>query len=58
MERYIFGMVISIGLIIAGLSGQFVLRGTDSSSALAVAGFFFLIFDIVRMIIAKIRGQI
>ena len=42
----IFGLFVSIGLIIGGLSGEWVLRGTESSSALVVVGFLFLIWDI------------
>ena len=47
----IFSLLISVGLIIAGLSGNFVLRGTNSSTALVVAGIIFLIIDIVRIAI-------
>ena len=46
----IIGLLISIGLIIAGFSGEFVLRGTDSSIALIIAGVVFLIFDIVGIV--------
>ncbi|MDR2037646.1 MAG: DUF805 domain-containing protein [Bacteroidales bacterium] len=42
----IFGLFVSIFLIIGGLSGEMVLRGTDSSTALVVAGFVFLVLDI------------
>ena len=42
----IFGLFVSIALIIGGLSGEWVLRGTDSSAALVVVGFLFLIWDI------------
>ena len=45
----IFGLFVSIGLIIGGLSGEFVLRGTESSSALIVVGFLFLIWDIIAI---------
>lgn len=45
----IIGIVISIGLIIAGLSGEFVLRGTNSSIALVLAGAGFLIYDIWKL---------
>ena len=45
----IIGIVISIGLIIAGLSGDFVLRGTNSSIALVLAGAVFLIYDIFKL---------
>ena len=49
----IFGMLISVGLIFGGLSGRMVLRGTDSSPALVVAGFAFLVWDIISMIRKK-----
>lgn len=45
----IIGIVISIGLIIAGLSGEFVLRGTNSSIALVFVGAGFLIYDILKL---------
>jgi uncharacterized membrane protein YfcA len=45
----IFGLFVSIGLIIGGLSGQFVLRGTESSTALVVVGCLFLIWDIYSL---------
>ena len=43
----IVGLIISIFLIIGGLSGGLVLRGTDSSGALVVVGIGLLIYDIV-----------
>ena len=46
MGRKIFGLLVSIFLIAGGASGQLVLRGTNSSKALIVAGFIFLILDI------------
>ena len=42
----IFGLLVSIFLIWGGLSGEMVLRGTNSSAALVVVGFLFLIWDI------------
>ena len=42
----VFAIVVSVGLIFGGLSGRMVLRGTDSSPALVVAGFVFLAWDI------------
>ena len=45
----ILGLFISIGLIIGGLSGQLVLRGTDSSVALVVAGSLWLLWDLYRL---------
>ena len=49
----IFGILISVGLIFGGLSGRMVLRGTNSSPALVVAGFVFLVIDIVSMVKKK-----
>lgn len=42
----IFGLFVSIFMIIGGFSGEFVLRGTESSTALVVVGFGFLAWDI------------
>jgi len=53
MAGKIFGLLISIGLIIAGLSGDFVLVGTNSSTALVIAGVIFLIIDIVGIVRAS-----
>ena len=50
MAGRIIGIIISIGLIIGGLSGGLVLRGTNSSTALVVAGFIFLAYDIFMII--------
>ena len=52
----IFGILVSIFLIIGGLSGRLVLRGTDSSPALVIAGFIFLAWDIITLV--KKRKQI
>jgi len=45
----IFGLLFSVALIFGGLSGEFVLRGTNSSTALVVAGILFLIWDIISI---------
>lgn len=50
MVGRIIGIIISIGLIWGGLSGELVLRGTNSSIALVVVGCIFLIYDIVKLI--------
>ena len=50
MVRLILSAVISIILIIGGLSGQLVFRGTNSSGLLAAVGFFYLIYDIYKII--------
>ena len=49
----IFGLLVSIFLIGGGLSGEMVLRGTDSSEALIVVGFLFLIWDIYAIVTHK-----
>ena len=40
-------ILFSIFLILGGLSGRYVLRGTNSSGALVVVGFLFLLWDIL-----------
>ena len=45
----ILGLFVSIFLIIGGASGQMVLRGTESSTALVVVGVLFLIWDVVSI---------
>ena len=45
----VFGVLISIFLIIGGLSGRMVLRGTNSSPALVAAGFALLAWDIISI---------
>ena len=49
----IVGLLISIALIIMGLSGEYVLKGTESSTALVVVGVLFLIVDIIGIVRAK-----
>ncbi|MDR1800266.1 MAG: hypothetical protein LBQ95_00225 [Lachnospiraceae bacterium] len=51
MVGYILQIVISVGLIIGGLSGKLVFRGTNSSAALVVFGVVWLIIDIIRLIV-------
>lgn len=50
MAGKVLGLLVSIGLIIGGLSGTMVLRGTDSSGALVAAGFAFLAWDIFSIV--------
>jgi len=45
----ILGLFVSIFLIIGGASGQMVLRGTESSTALVVVGVLFLIWDVISI---------
>ncbi|MDR2530374.1 MAG: hypothetical protein LBC65_02380 [Oscillospiraceae bacterium] len=49
MAWLIIQLLITLGLIIGGLSGQLVLRGTDSSPALVVFGCLWLIYDIYQI---------
>ncbi len=45
----VLGILVSIGLIIGGASGKYVLRGTDSSSALTIVGIVLLIWDVISI---------
>lgn len=47
----IIGLIISLAMIIGGLSGELVLRGTDSSTALVVVGALLLVFEIVMLVV-------
>ena len=49
----VLGILVSVGLILGGLSGRMVLRGTNSSPALVVAGFALLAWDIISMVRKK-----
>ena len=57
MAWKIIQLLISVGLIIGGLSGEFVLRGTDSSAALVAVGVLWLIFDIVQFFSFKKKTE-
>lgn len=46
MKSIIFGIL----FIIAGASGQFVFRGTDSSALLVVAGVISIIIGIINLV--------
>jgi hypothetical protein len=46
----IIQLLISVGLILGGLSGDLVLRGTDSSGALVIFGIGWLIYDIYQLV--------
>ena len=50
MGRLILGLIISIAIIIGGLSGSLVLRGTNSSELLVAFGVVYLIFDVYKII--------
>lgn len=49
MVFYIIGIIVGLGLIIAGFSGEYVWKGTDSSLALIVIGAIFLIYDLIQI---------
>ena len=53
MVGKIIGLIISLVMIIGGLSGAFVLKGTNSSVALVVIGFIFLVIDIIGIVRAS-----
>lgn len=53
MSWKIIQLLLSISLIIGGLSGNFVLRGTNSSAALVAVGLLWLAFDVIQLIIFK-----
>ena len=57
MVGRIIGLLISIGMIFAGLSGEFVLAGTESSAALVVFGLVFLVVDIIGMVKASKKQE-
>ena len=46
----IIGIIISLVMIIGGLTGKLALRGTGSSTALVVVGVIFLIIEIVLLV--------
>lgn len=46
----IIGILVSVALIIMGLSGEYVLKGTDSSTALVVVGFLFLLWEVFGLV--------
>lgn len=53
----IIGILVSIGLIVAGLSGEYVLKGTESSVALVVVGVLFLVWEIFGFMRDKRNGE-
>ena len=46
----IIGILVSVALIIMGLSGEYVLKGTESSIALVVVGFLFLLWEVFGLV--------
>ena len=53
----IIGILVSIALIVAGLSGEYVLKGTESSVALVVVGVLFLVWEIFAFMRDKRNGE-
>lgn len=49
----IMGLIISLVMIIGGLSGVLVLKGTNSGIALAVVGILLLVFEIVMLVVSN-----
>lgn len=49
----IIGLVISLVMIVGGLSGTLVLKGTNSSIALTVIGGLLLVFEIVMLVLTS-----
>ena len=46
----IIGILVSVALIIMDLSGEYVLKGTESSTALVVVGFLFLLWEVFGLV--------
>lgn len=53
----VIGIVVSLVMIIGGLSGTLVLKGTDSGIALAVVGGLILIFNIIMLALASKKSN-
>jgi hypothetical protein len=53
MVRGLFSIVLGVGMVIGGLSGKLVMRGTESGGALAVVGFVVLGIGVFRIIQAN-----
>ena len=50
MWGHFIGIAMCIVLIVGGLSGKLVLRGTQSSAGLVVVGALWLVYDIYRLV--------
>lgn len=53
----ILSLLGSIAMIIAGASGEYVLRGTESSMGLVIVGVLWLIYDIYRLATHRSRKE-
>jgi hypothetical protein len=47
----ILSLIVSLGMVIGGLSGKLVFRGTNSSGLLVVAGCLWLLYDIFTIVV-------
>lgn len=57
MGVYIYGIAISVLMIVAGLSGQFSGGGTVISVLLVVVGALFLLIDILLLVRSRKSGK-
>lgn len=57
MYEKIIGLLVGIGFIIGGLSGRFVLAGTNSSELLIIAGVVIVVADLYYMFIYKEKEE-
>lgn len=57
MVGRIIGLVISLVMIVGGLSGTLVLKGTNSSTALAIVGGLLLVFEVVMLTVSSNKGN-
>ena len=53
MGNKFMGFAISIALIVAGLSGVYVLRGTNSGALLTVFGVILLLWEIIDIVSSR-----
>lgn len=51
-----WNIVIGLVFLIGGLSGQLVIRGTESSTAAAVVGGGLIVWGIIQMVRARSEG--
>ena len=57
MGSYLFGIAVAIGMIVAGLSGQFGSNGAGTGDLLVIVGAVFLVIDIIIIKKEKKRGD-
>jgi hypothetical protein len=54
--RGIISVILGLVMIVGGLSGNLVLRGTDNGPALAALGGVILVIGIIRIVKARSNG--